>query len=165
MGGRAERAAVQFGQAERRVVTRHDRVRVAHQPDAAAQAVAPHGGDDRHLAVVDGRERLVTAPVGAEQRGVPRRPPHLLDVHARVEAAARRGEHHTAGAGVAAGRADRVGQVEPVLYGQGVDRRPVDGDQRDAVLGAGHGDGGGDTHGRISYLSTKRLLGAGRLRR
>ncbi|CAM5474058.1 hypothetical protein SRIMM317S_06905 [Streptomyces rimosus subsp. rimosus] len=165
VGGRAERATVQLRQAERRVVARHDRVRVADQPDPTAQAVALHGGDDRHLTVVHGPERRVAPAVDAEQRPVPRRPPQLLDVHPRVEPAPGGGEHHAAGSGVAAGRPYRVGEVEPPLYGQGVDRRPVDGDERDAVPGTGQCDGGGDTHGRISYLSTKRLLGAGYPRR
>ena len=39
-------------------------------------------------------------------------------------------------AGVAAGRAHGVGQVVPALHGKGVDRREVDRDDGDALLGA-----------------------------
>ena len=73
MGGRAERAPVQLGQPEGGVVGGDDRVRVADQADAAAEAEAVHGGDDRHLALVDGGEGLVAAAVGADQGVVARR--------------------------------------------------------------------------------------------
>ncbi len=56
---------------------------------------------------------------------------------------------------VAPGRAYRVGQGEPARHRQGVHRREVDRDDGYALFHAR----GGDTHGRISYLSTKRLLG------
>ena len=59
---------------------------------------------------------------------------HLLDVDARVEAAALGGQHDAADPGVAAGRAHGVGQVVPALYGKGVDRREVDGDDGDALV-------------------------------
>ena len=70
MGGRAERAPVQLGQAEGGVLGRHDRVGVADQADAAAQAEAVHRRDHRDLALVDRRERRVAAAVGADQRAV-----------------------------------------------------------------------------------------------
>ena len=73
MGGRAERAAVDLGQAEGRVVARDDDVGVADQADAAAEAEALHRGDDRHLALVDGGERGEAAAVRADQRVVARR--------------------------------------------------------------------------------------------
>ena len=45
-----------------------DDVGVADQADAAAEAVAVHGGDDRDRALVDGGEGGVAAAVGADQR-------------------------------------------------------------------------------------------------
>ena len=70
VGGGAERAAVQLGQAEDGVVARHDRVRVAGQADAAAQAEPADRRDDRHLALVHRGEGLVAAAVGADEGGV-----------------------------------------------------------------------------------------------
>ena len=69
--GRAQRAAVDLGQPERRVVGRDHDVGVAGQADAAAEAEAVHRGDHRHRAVVDGGERGEAALVGADQRLVP----------------------------------------------------------------------------------------------
>ena len=69
VGGRAERAAFDLGQAERGVVGGDDDVGVADQPDAAADAEAVDGGDDRHLALVDRAECGEAAAVGVDQRG------------------------------------------------------------------------------------------------
>ena len=135
MGGRAERAAVDLGQPERGVVGGDDDVGVADQADAAAEAEALHRGDDRHRAVVDRGERRVAAAVGADQRVVALAALHLLDVHAGVEAAALGAQHDDVRVRVAAGVEQRVGQVEPALHRQRVDRRVVDGDDRDAVSG------------------------------
>ena len=41
------------------------------RPMPAAEAVPVDRGDDGHLALVDGGERLVAAAVGAEERLVP----------------------------------------------------------------------------------------------
>ena len=68
VGRGAERAAVDLGQAEGRVVGGDDDVGVADQPDAAAEAEAVDRGDDRDLALVDGGERGEAAAVGADQR-------------------------------------------------------------------------------------------------
>ena len=53
-------------------------------------------------------------------------PLHLLDVHARAEAATRRGQDHDPGPWIRAGRGDGGRQVVPALSGQRVDRREVD---------------------------------------
>ena len=88
VGGGAERAAVDLGQAEGGVVGGDDDVGVADQADAAAEAEAVDGGDDRHRALVDGGEGGVAAPVGADQGVEALGGLHLLDVDAGVEAAA-----------------------------------------------------------------------------
>ena len=128
--GRAQRAPVHLGQPERRVLGGDHDVRVAGQPDTAAQAEAVHRGDHRHRAVVDRGERGRAAPVGAEQGLVPPllalRALHLLDVHPGAEAAARRGQDHRPRARGGARRRDRVRQVVPALHGQRVDRREID---------------------------------------
>ena len=87
MRGRAERAAIDLGQAEGGVGGGDDDVGVADEADAAAQAVAVDGGDDRDGALVDGGEGGVAAAVGADERVVPLGPLDLLDVDAGVEAA------------------------------------------------------------------------------
>ena len=93
MGCCAQGAAVDLGQTEHGVLGGDDDVGVADQPDAAAQAVALHGGDDRHLAVVDGVERREAAAVRPDQRGVALGL-DLLDVHAGAEGPALRAQHH-----------------------------------------------------------------------
>ena len=134
--GRAQRAAVDLGQPERRVVGRDHDVRVAGQADAAAEAEAVHRGDHRHRAVVDGGERGEAALVGADQRLVPLGPLHLLDVHAGAEAAALRGEDHGPGRGFGPRRGDRRREIPPALHRQRVDRRKVDDHLGDPVSGA-----------------------------
>ena len=125
MGGRAERAPVHLGQAEGGVVGGHDHVGVAGQPDAAAQAEALHGGDDRHLAVVDGGEGGGAAAVDPDQRlvalGV-----DLLDVDPGAEAAPLGPQDHHPIVGHPTGGDERVGQGEPARHIQRVHRRMVD---------------------------------------
>ena len=67
VGGDAERAAVDLGEAEGRVVGGDHDVGVAGEPDAAAEAEPVHGRDHRDLAVVHGGERLVAAAVDADE--------------------------------------------------------------------------------------------------
>ena len=93
MGGGAERAAVDLGEAEGGVVGGHDHVGVADQADAAAEAEAVDGGDHRHRAVVHGGEGGVAAPVGADEGVEALGGLHLLDVDAGVEAAALGPQH------------------------------------------------------------------------
>ena len=93
MGGGAEGAAVDLGQAEGGVVGGDDHVGVADQADAAAEAEAVDRGDHRHRALVDGGERGVAAPVGADQGVEALGRLHLLDVDAGVEAAALGPQH------------------------------------------------------------------------
>ena len=68
VGRDAERAAVDLGQAEGRVVGGDDDVGVAGEADAAAEAEALHRRDHGHLAVVHRAERLVAAPVDPHER-------------------------------------------------------------------------------------------------
>ena len=105
MGGRAERAAVDLGQAEGGVVAGDDDVGVADQADAAAEAEAVDRGDHRHRAVVDRGEGGVAAPVGADQGVEALGGLHLLDVDAGVEAPALGPQHHDAHRRVVAQRA------------------------------------------------------------
>ena len=93
VGGGTERPPVHLGKAESGVLGGDDDVGVADQPDAAAQTEALHGGDDRHLAVVDGGERRRAAPVHPHQRLVPLGL-DLLDVHPGAETAALGAQHH-----------------------------------------------------------------------
>ena len=104
VGGRAECAALHLGQAERGVVGGDDHVGVADQADAAADAEAVDGRDDRHLALVHRAERVEAAAVGVDERGEALGVLHLLDVDARVEAAALGAQDHHVGA---AGRGPR----------------------------------------------------------
>ena len=96
VGGGAERAAVDLGEAEVGVVAGDDHVGVADQADAAADAEAVHRGDHRHRAVVDRGEGGEAALVGADQRVEALGVLHLLDVDAGVEAAALGAQHHDA---------------------------------------------------------------------
>ena len=84
VGGGAERAPVDLGQAEGGVLGGHHDVGVAGQADPAAQAEALDGGDDRHLAVVDGGEGGGAAPVDPDQ-GLVALGLDLLDVHPGAE--------------------------------------------------------------------------------
>ena len=126
MRGRAERAAVDFGKPEIRVVARDDHVGVADQTDAAADAVAVDGHDHRHRAVVHrgegGKATLVSADQGVEAFGVL----HLLDVDAGVEATTLGAEHHDAYGPVLAQLVEGARQLEPTGNRQRIDRRSVD---------------------------------------
>ncbi|CAL2062651.1 protein of unknown function [Streptomyces murinus] len=155
MGRGAQRAPVQLGQPEDGVLARHDRVRVAHQAYPAAQAESLHRRDHGCLALVHRGEGVGAALVRADQRPLSVRL-YLLDVHARVEPPALGGQHHAADLGVAARRAHGLGQRGPAGHRERVDRREVDGDHGNPFFRGRTGD----THGRISYLSTKHLLGA-----
>ena len=77
-----------------------------HQPDAAPEAEAVDGGDDRDLAVVDGGEGGGAAPVGADQ-GVVALGLDLLDVDAGAEAPALGPQHHDPHLRIAAGGDER----------------------------------------------------------
>ena len=127
----AERAPVDLGQAEGRVVGGDHDVGVAGEPDTAAEAEALHRRDHRDLAVVDRAERLVATAVDLDQTLVGGVGGELLDVDAGLEALARRLEDDDAHVGVAAGGAQRVGEVEPARDGQRVHGRVVDGHGRD----------------------------------
>ena len=136
MGGRAERAAVDLGQAEGGVVGGHDDVGVADQADAAAEAEAVDRGDHRHRALVDRGERGEAAPVGADERASKPsvRCISLMSTPAlKPRPSARRTT--TCGCRVVAGGGDRVGELEPAARREGVDRRVVDGDRDDARFG------------------------------
>nr|BFE78655.1 hypothetical protein GCM10020093_012560 [Planobispora longispora] len=142
VGGGPERAALHLGQAEVGVLGGDHDVGVAGQADAAAQAEPVHGRDHRDLALVDGRERGVAAPVRPHQRLEPGGGLHLLDVHPGVEAPALRAQHHDAGLRIAPGLPYGPRQVEPALDGQRVDRGHVRDDFGDAVAVVP----GGDSH-------------------
>ena len=89
---------------------------------AAAQAEAVDGGDDRHLALVDGGEGGEAAPVGADQGLVPLGL-DLLDVDAGAEPPALGPQDHHPVVGDPAGGQHGVGQAEPAGDVEGVDRR------------------------------------------
>ena len=143
MGRRAERAALHLGQSERRVVGGDDHVGVAHQTDPAADAESVDGRYHRHRALIDRLERGEAAPVGVDQRGEAGGFLHLLDVDARVEAAALGTQDHHPGLHVAARGGDGVGEFEPAARRDGVDRGIVDRDRDDS----GFDGRGRDRHG------------------
>jgi hypothetical protein len=131
--------AIDLGQAEVGILGGDDDIRVTHQTDAAAEAVAVHGADHRHLTLVDRLEGQVAAAIGAEQRIESFRALHLLDVHAGVPAPTLGAQHERAHLGVVAEACDELGQIEPALHAQGVDRRVVHDDLGDAVGDAKRG--------------------------
>lgn len=128
VGGRTERAAVDLGEAEGRVVGGDDDIGIADQADAAAEAEAVDGGDDRYFTVVDRGEGGEAAVVRANEGGMPGIRVHLLDIHTGVEAPALGAQHDDLGLRVAAGRGHGIGEREPSVGGQSVDRRVVDSD-------------------------------------
>ena len=103
VGGGAEGAPVDFGQAEGGVVGGDDDVGVAGEADAAAEAEALDGRDDGDLAVVYGGEGGVAAAVDADE-GLVALGVDLLDVDAGAEATAGGAEDHDAVGGDPAGR-------------------------------------------------------------
>ena len=94
-------------------------------PDPSAEAEPVDGGDDRHLALVDGGEGGEAAPVGADQGLVPLGL-DLLDVHPGTEAPALGPDDDHPVVGDPAGSGHRLGQAEPTGHVEGVDRRMVD---------------------------------------
>ena len=133
VGRDSERAAVDFGQPERRVVGGNHDVGVAGEPDASAEAKAVHGRDDGNRAVVHRGEGLVAPAVDGNQRLVGRVGGELLDVDAGLEALALGLQDHDTDIGVVTGVADRIRQREPTADGKCVHGRIVDRDDRDAV--------------------------------
>ena len=101
-----------------------------------------HRGDDRHLAFVDGLEGGEAALVGANERRESLGALHLLDVDARVEAAALGAEHDAAHVGVLASGGDLASELEPAGHIERVDRRSVDYDLSDTGVVNGGGDAG-----------------------
>ena len=130
----APSAAVDLGQPEVGVVARDDHVGVAHQAHATAHAVAVHGGDHRHRAVVHGGERGEAPLVGADQGVEPFGVLHLLDVDAGVEAPALGAEDDDAHGPVLAELVEGARQLEPAGDRQRVDGRSVDHHLGDAPL-------------------------------
>ena len=131
VGGRAQRAAFDFGQAERRIVGCHDHVGVAHQADTAADAESVDGGDHRHGAFVDRAKGREAAAVGLDQGGEAFGALHLFDVHPGVEAAALGAQDHGVSCRVVADGGQHLGELEPALRRDGVDGGKVDGDGDD----------------------------------
>ena len=107
-----------------------------HEADPSPQAEAVHGGDDRHLAVVDGGEGGEAPPVDADQRLVPLGL-DLLDVDPGAEAAALGPQDDHPVVGDPAGGEHGVGQGEPAGHVERVDRRVVDDHLGDSRLGSG----------------------------
>ncbi len=134
VGGGPECAALDLGQAERRVVGGDDHVGVADQADAAAHAEPVDRRDDGHRALVHRAECLEAAAVGVDQCGEALGLLHFLDVDARVEPAALGPQDHHVGGLVAARGRDGVGELEPSGGRDRVDGRVVDGDRDDARL-------------------------------
>ena len=114
---RAERAALDLGQPERRVVGRDDDVCVADQALCRRHAESVDGRDHRHRALVHRAERGEAAAVGVDKGGIALSfslsALHLLDVDAGIEAAACRPKDHDTGLLVLAGLGDGVGELEP----------------------------------------------------
>src|SRR5262245_34096079 len=81
-----------------------------------------NGSYHRHRAVVDRGKRRVTAAIGADQTAMAFARLDLLDVHACVEAATFRAQHHDTHARVFAKLAHALGEVEPVAHPERVDR-------------------------------------------
>ncbi len=123
--GGAERAPIDFGQAEGRILGGHDDVGIADQSDAPAEAEAVDGGDHRHLAVVDSCERGRAAAVDADEGLVPLCL-DLFDVDAGTEPSPLGSQDHHPDVGILAGPGHGLGQGEPARHVQGVDRRVVD---------------------------------------
>jgi hypothetical protein len=134
VGGRAQRAAVDLGQAEEGVVAGDHDVGVAGEADPATHAEAVHRGDQRHRAVVDRGEGREAPLVGTDQGGEPLGVLHLLDVDAGVEALALAAQHDHPRLGVLPRGGDGVGQLEPARHRQRVHGRHVDDDLRDPLL-------------------------------
>ena len=131
MSGCTQGAPVDLGQPERRVVGRHDDVRVAGQADPPAQAEPLHRRDHRHSALVHGGERFIATAVHTDDRfGIGLQ---LLDVYAGAEPLAFRAQHDHRDGGILAQSAQGRGQLEPGLHVQRVHRRTVDDDLADAV--------------------------------
>ena len=162
VGGGAERAPVHLGQAEGGVVGGDDDVGVAGQADAAAEAEALHGGDDRHLAVVDGGEGGGAAAVHADQGLVPLGL-DLLDVDPGAEAPPLGPQDDHPVVGHPARREEGVGQLEPARHVERVDRRVVDDHLGDPVVLLDHGDGhgGADSPRLVRVLTPRQKSPAG----
>ena len=143
-----ERAAVDFGQPEERVVAGHDHVGIPDQADATAHAEAVHGGDHGYRAVVDGGEGGETPLVGPDERPEALGVLHLLDVDPGVEATALGAQHDDTDERIAAGFGDDPGELEPAVDGERIDRWDVDDDLGDALVV----DVRGDAHGCGSLL-------------
>ena len=101
VGGGTEGSLVHLRDAEVGIVAGHDAVGVADQADTATEAEAVDCGDHRDGALIDRLERGVAALVGTDQGVKPGGALHLLDVDARVEAAALGAQHHHVGVEVA----------------------------------------------------------------
>ena len=89
-----------------------------------------HGGDHRHVALVHGGERRGAPSVHVDDRR--RVGLELLDVDTRAEPASLGPNDHDADVVVDA--VELVGEGEPVVRLQRVDRRDIDDDLSDAVL-------------------------------
>jgi len=132
VGGRAERTAVDLGQAESRVFGGDDDVGRADHADAATEAEAVNRRHDGHHGVVDRGEGVVAAAVDAcDEARVARK---LFDIHAGAKAAASGRQKNDVHAVVAARRRDDVGEFLPSGGVEGVDRRVIQHHLRDSVV-------------------------------
>ena len=105
-------------------------------PDPAAEAEPVDGGDDRHLALVDGGEGGEAAPVGPDE-GLVAPGLDLLDVDPGAESPTLGPEDDHPVVRHPPGGQHRLGQAEPAGHVEGVDRRMVD----DHLGDAGRSDG------------------------
>jgi prolyl oligopeptidase len=118
----------------------------------------------RHCPVGQRGERGRAAGVGADQGGVAVAGLDLLDVDAGVEAATLGAQHHDVAVGVVAACGDGVGEVEPALHRQRVDRRRAQGHEPDVPLGLGgvHGRRHADLRTTKPNTCLVRYQGAGK---
>ena len=120
--------ALDLGNAERRVLGRHDQIGGQRQLGAAGQRVALDGGDQR----LDRRTLGEAHPAALDDGNLAAG--ERLEVHARTERAARAGHDAHRKPGVSVEPVHRVGQT---MGHRGVDRvlglGPVDGDDQNPV--------------------------------
>ena len=143
MGTDAQRATIDLGNPELRIVGGDHDVGIAGNRHAAPEAVAVHRGDHRYLAVVDRCERLPTALADLHERLIRRVGSELFDVDTDLESAELRvcRDDHDVHVWIAPVPADGLGELRPAGDGERIHRRVVDDDLGDVVahLRANHG--------------------------
>ncbi|MNO87585.1 hypothetical protein D3C76_790080 [compost metagenome] len=135
MGAAAHGATVHFRQGEGRALRGDDDVGRAGDADAAAEHEAVHRDDHRHRATMHGLEGFVVAAVDRDD--ALRMLVQLLDIDAGAEAATLGADDDDPRLRIGAQGVDAVGQGLPLDAVEGVDRRLVDHEFDDAIVGLG----------------------------